>query len=95
MELQITEIHNFGDIRSEYLELKVNAPVKLNNFILSNNCYTESSNTELKKNYWFPDFNISVDTIIKLHTRKGMNDYTDILNLYWNLDNSLWKKIML
>ena len=40
MELQIKKIQNAGDLNSEFIELTVNAPTNLKNFILSDSFHT-------------------------------------------------------
>ncbi len=91
MEMQIRKIFNSGDIRSEYIELRANISVNLKNFIASNTCYYHCANTELKNIYWFPELSVESGTVIRLNTRKGINKHLGILDLYWNLDHSLWK----
>ena len=91
MELQIKRIHNLGDINFEFIELKANTSVNLKNFILSDTSYHKSTDAVSKHIYWFPELSVSKGTTIRLNTRKGINTQAGILDLYWNLDNALWK----
>lgn len=91
MELRIKKIHNAGDIRSEYIEMFVNAPINLKNFIVSDTCYSQSSKCEDKHIFWFPDLNVNTGTFIKLNSRQGINENAGYINLYWNLKYALWK----
>jgi hypothetical protein len=90
MELRIKRIHNAGDIRSEFIELFVNSPLNLKNFIISDTFYTQSDKDSKKHLFWFPEFSVRTGTIIRLNTRKGINNL-ESANFYWNLDEALWK----
>lgn len=89
MELQIKKIQNAGDISSEFIELTAIDPVNLKNFILSDTYHTHSSKIFRNHTYWFPELMVNAGTIIRLNTRKGLNNLK-LANLYWNLDEPLW-----
>jgi hypothetical protein len=91
MEIRIKKIQNAGDIRSEFIELKVNAPTNLKNFILSDSFYTHSDKDCRKHLFWFPELPVTQGITIRLNTRKGINNL-QLANFYWNLDEALWKE---
>lgn len=90
MELRIKQIHNAGDIRSEFVELFVNSPVNLRHFILADTFYTQSDSDCRKNLFWFPELRVETGMSIRVNTRKGINNL-HLNNFYWNLDEALWK----
>ena len=90
MELRIKNICNAGDIERECIELFVNFPVNLKNFMISDHSFHRINNKS-NKIFWFPELNVRSGATIKLHTRCGRNEYTGLIDIFWNLDEPLWK----
>jgi len=90
MELKIKQIHNAGDIRREFIELYVNSPTNLKNFIISDSLYTQFQKDCKKFAFWFPDLQVNQGISIMLNTRKGINNFAKN-TFYWNSNKALWK----
>ncbi len=90
MELQIKKIQNAGDLNSEFIELTVNAPTNLKNFILSDSFHNNPDKHVRNHTFWFPELYVTRGTTVRLNTGKGIHNLK-LANLYWNLDEALWK----
>lgn len=91
MELRIKSIYNPGDLEREYIEIFVNFPASLKDFMISDYSHIHACNNKPKRIFWFPDLNVKTGSVIRLNTRRGRNDYTGLIDIFWNLDEALWK----
>jgi hypothetical protein len=96
MNLEIVAIHNQGNLRDEFVELKAKAACQLQNYMVADADYDTSFSNKLCQVYWFYPKEVKEGDIIHLHTEKGDDISTPNVFgstthiIHWGLEEVVW-----